>query len=69
MTDDLAYTPAAQLAEMIRRKQISPVEVMAGVLARIERLNPRVNAFAHLAAGPAMEAARKAEAALTGGGR
>ncbi len=70
MTDEgLGYTPAVQLAEMIRRKQVSPVEVTQAVLARIERLEPRINAFAHLAAEPAREAARQAEAALMRGGR
>jgi len=66
--DTLAFTPAVDLAEMVRRKEVSPVEVTAAVLRRIERLNPRVNAFAHLAADRAMAAARRAEAALMRGG-
>ncbi len=70
MTDEeLAYTPAVPLAEMIRRKEISPVEVTRGLLDRIGRLEPRINAFAYLAAEPALEAARAAEAALMRGGR
>jgi aspartyl-tRNA(Asn)/glutamyl-tRNA(Gln) amidotransferase subunit A len=70
MTDDeIGFTPATTLAEMIRTKRISPVEAMSGLLARIERLEPRVNAFAHLAAESAMASARTAEAALMGGGR
>lgn len=67
--DEFGYLPATRMAGMIRRRQVSPVEVMESVLARIERLNPRINAFAHFAPGPAMEAARLAEAALTGGGK
>ena len=39
------------------------------MLERIERLEPRVNAFVHLDAGPAMEAAKRAEAALMRGDR
>jgi len=62
--ETLAFTPAVELAEMIRRKQLSPVELMNALLARIEALNPRVNAFAHLAADAAMDAAKRAEAAL-----
>ena len=62
--ETLAFTPAVRLAEMIRQKQLSPVEVMTALLARIDALNPRVNAFAHLAADAAMEAAKRAEAAL-----
>ena len=66
--EDLGYTPATQLAELIRTKQLSPVEAVGGILARIEAVNPQVNAFAHLAADRAMAAARAAEAALLGGG-
>src|ERR1700757_317646 len=62
--ETLAFTPAVELAEMIRRKQLSPVELMTTLLARIEALNPRVNAFAFLAADAAMDAAKRAEVAL-----
>ena len=66
--DELGYTPAIRLAELIRTKKLSPVEAVGGVLARIAALDPRVNAFAHLAPERAMDAARAAEAALLGGG-
>jgi aspartyl-tRNA(Asn)/glutamyl-tRNA(Gln) amidotransferase subunit A len=66
---ELGYAPATRLAESVRRKEVSPVEVVRAVLDRIERLEPRINAFAHLAAEPAMAAARRAEAALMGGER
>ncbi len=66
--ETLGFTPAVRLAEMIRTKAISPVEVMRGLLERIETLEPRVNAFAYLAADQAMEAARRAETALMRGG-
>ena len=48
--EEIGYTPATQLAEMIRRKQISPTEVMRATLDRITALEPKVNAFAYLAA-------------------
>ncbi len=63
-TETLAFTPATQLAEMIRQKKLSPVELMTALLSRIDALNPRVNAFAYLAGDAAMDAARAAEAAL-----
>jgi aspartyl-tRNA(Asn)/glutamyl-tRNA(Gln) amidotransferase subunit A len=66
--EDLGFLPATELAPMIRQKKISPVEVVSTILARIERLEPKVNAFAHLAGEQAMAAARKAEAELMGGG-
>ena len=65
--EDLGFLPATELGPMIRAKKISPVEVVGGVLRRIEALEPKVNAFAYLAADQAMEKARKAEAALMAG--
>jgi aspartyl-tRNA(Asn)/glutamyl-tRNA(Gln) amidotransferase subunit A len=62
--ETLAFTPAVTVAELIRTKQLSPVEYLQTLLDRIERLEPRVNAFVHLDAGPAMDAAKRAEAAL-----
>ena len=61
---DLCYTPATRLAEMIRTKALSPVELTRAVLERIERLNPKVNAFCTLLPDQAMESARAAEAAV-----
>jgi aspartyl-tRNA(Asn)/glutamyl-tRNA(Gln) amidotransferase subunit A len=66
--ETLAFTTATKLAELIRTKQISPVEVMEATLRRIAALNGRVNAFANLGADRAMAQARQAEAALMGGG-
>src|SRR6266853_2892580 len=63
--DDLCWMPASEMAAAIRRKKVSPVEVMKAVLARIERLNPTLNAFVTLTAEQAMRAARSAERALT----
>src|SRR6266852_6114374 len=47
-SDDLCWMPASEMAPAIRRRKLSPVEVMKAVLARIERLNPRLNAFVTL---------------------
>ena len=69
MTQDaLGYTPATTLAERIRTRQLSPVEVVGAILERIAALDPAINAFAYLAADQAMAAARAAEAALLGPG-
>ena len=68
-SDELGFMPATELAERIRTKKISPVEYTRDLIQRIETLEPRVNAFAHLAADQAMDAAHKAEAALMSGAR
>jgi aspartyl-tRNA(Asn)/glutamyl-tRNA(Gln) amidotransferase subunit A len=68
-SEDLGFLPATGLAELIRTKKLSPVEYMQALLARIEALEPKINAFAYLAADQAMDAARAAEAALMSGNR
>jgi Asp-tRNA(Asn)/Glu-tRNA(Gln) amidotransferase A subunit family amidase len=47
-TRELCFTPAETLAAMIRRKDLSPVELMEATLARIEAVNPTLNAFIQL---------------------
>jgi Asp-tRNA(Asn)/Glu-tRNA(Gln) amidotransferase A subunit family amidase len=42
--DELCTLPATTLARAVRAKEVSPVEVVDAVLARIERLNPTLNA-------------------------
>ncbi len=68
-SDELGFMPATELTELIRTKKISPVEYMRALLERIEKLEPKINAFAHLAADRAMDAARAAEAATMSGAR
>jgi amidase len=69
MTDDLCFTPATRLARMIRRRSVSPLEITRAVLDRIERVNPRLNAYCTVAADQALAAARAATAAVRRGAR
>ncbi len=64
---DLAFTPATELVALIRDKKLSPVELTRAVLERIERLNPKLNAFVTVTADLAMDAAKKAEQAAMKG--
>src|ERR1700674_5299215 len=64
---DLAWASAAALALRIRRRELSPVEVMTATIERIERRNPSLNAFVFLDFDQAMERAHAAEAAVTSG--
>ena len=64
---DLCYTPATELVDAIRAKKLSAVEITTAVLNRVARLEPRLNAFAYLAAEEAMDAAEAADRALAKG--
>jgi Asp-tRNA(Asn)/Glu-tRNA(Gln) amidotransferase A subunit family amidase len=65
--DDLCWLSALELAAQIRAKKISPVEVVDAVLARIERMNPTLNAFCTLTADEARDAAQAAEVSVMTG--
>jgi amidase len=67
MTVDHAWTSAAELASLIRGRELSPVELMTSTIERIEVRNPSLNAFVHLDFAQAMERARAAETAVTSG--
>jgi Asp-tRNA(Asn)/Glu-tRNA(Gln) amidotransferase A subunit family amidase len=65
VADDLCWLPATELAALIRRKKVSPVDAVDAVLDRIERLNPTLNAYCTVTADEARRAARAAERALS----
>lgn len=56
-----------EAAEEIRSRRLSPVELTRQCLARIERLNPVLNAFITVMADRALEDARRAEAEIVAG--
>ena len=62
--EDLAWRSALEIAALVRDKQISPVELTAALLARIEALNPRLNAYCLVSADLARVSAREAEIAV-----
>ena len=57
MTDrELCFTSAVDLVASIGRKKVSPLEVVGAVLARIEKVNPALNAYCTVAAEQALAA-------------
>ena len=66
MTDngDVCFIPAGELVRLYRARKASPLEVMQTVLARIDALNPAVNAYVTIARESALTAARRATRAL-----
>ncbi|MGH7753109.1 MAG: amidase, partial [Gemmatimonadales bacterium] len=66
---DLCFTPATDLVRFFRARKVSPLEVMEAMLARIDRVNPTLNAYVTVARESALRAARAATAALKRGAR
>jgi amidase/aspartyl-tRNA(Asn)/glutamyl-tRNA(Gln) amidotransferase subunit A len=67
-SENLAETEsAATLAARIRRKEVSPVEVVDAAIARIEEHNPKINALIIFGYDDARKAAKVAEAAIMRG--
>lgn len=64
---ELIYKPATMLANMIRRKEVSSVEVVEAYLQRIEVVNPKLNAVVQLSVETARTQAQQADAALARG--
>src|SRR5450759_5332698 len=58
---------AREITAQIRRKEVSPVEVARAHLDRIERLNPKLNAFVDCKPEVVLSQAREAEKAVLGG--
>jgi len=66
---DLTFLPAAEMARQIREKKISPLELAEAHLAKVERLNPKLNAFVDVAPERVRRDARAAEEVLAAGGK
>ena len=57
----------SELAPLIERRELSPVELAREALDSIERLQPKLNAFITITAEHALQQAREAEAEIAGG--
>jgi aspartyl-tRNA(Asn)/glutamyl-tRNA(Gln) amidotransferase subunit A len=66
MSKDIIFSDATKLAELIRAKEVSPVEVVKAHLDRIATVDPKVNAIVTVAEG-ALDTAKAAEAAVLAG--
>ncbi len=65
--DELCYLTLHEIADRIREREVSPVVVTEAVLERIDRLNPKLNAFITVMAEEAMAGARSAEDEIASG--
>lgn len=62
---DLCFLSLREMAEAIRNRKISSAELIDAHIARIEKLNPKLNAYVHTHFDSAREQARAADAALS----
>lgn len=66
---DLEFAGIEELSTLLARKKVSPVELTKLYLSRIERLNPKLNAFITVTSESALAEARTAEKELSRGKR
>jgi amidase len=65
--EQVAFAGAARVAELVRAKEISPTEMLELYLERIERIEPKLNAFRVVRAERARADAKHAEERLASG--
>jgi aspartyl-tRNA(Asn)/glutamyl-tRNA(Gln) amidotransferase subunit A len=65
--EELCYTSAVTLVNMIKSKEISPVELTDAFLERIDAVNPKLNAYVTLLHEQARAQAKEAEAMIQRG--
>ncbi len=66
--EDLCYTPAIEIGQLIRERKLSSVEVAEAFLARIDAVNPGLNAYVTVDRAWTLRAARAADESLARGG-
>ena len=64
---ELPLLDLSDVSRAVQKKEVSPVELTQACLARIEKLNPKLNAFVTVTGTAALEDARKAEAEIARG--
>src|SRR6185437_8912492 len=64
---DLSFLTIAEAAKLIEARQLSPVELTTSLVQRIERENPKLDAFVTLTAEHALAQAQVAEAEIANG--
>jgi aspartyl-tRNA(Asn)/glutamyl-tRNA(Gln) amidotransferase subunit A len=68
LSNDICWLTITEVSHLLRAKTVSPVELTQLCLDRIERLNPKLNAFITVTAESALDEAREAEAEIQKGG-
>jgi aspartyl-tRNA(Asn)/glutamyl-tRNA(Gln) amidotransferase subunit A len=61
---EIAFASIEEIARLFRKRKLSPVELTKLILARIDQLNPKLNAYITVTSGLAVAQAKKAETEL-----
>src|SRR5438552_1391010 len=69
MGTDLAFLPAYDLAALLERREISPVDIVAAVLERIERYDAILRSYITVCHDTALQKAREVEREIASGGQ
>src|SRR5258708_9891385 len=65
--DELALSTLTEVSALIKKRQISPVELTKAMLARIETINPKLHSYATVTSELALSQAKAAEAEIAQG--
>jgi amidase len=60
--DDICYLPATEVLKLFKTKKLSPVELLKALVARSEKVNPKINCFADRYHDEALAQAKASEA-------
>jgi aspartyl-tRNA(Asn)/glutamyl-tRNA(Gln) amidotransferase subunit A len=67
MNKELLEKTVTELADLIKTREVSPIEVTENILEYIDHINPKTNAYISITADTALERAREAETEITAG--
>ncbi len=67
MSANHVFTPIRELGELVRTKQVSPVDLTETALSRLESLGPKYNAVVTITHERAREQAKRAEQEIASG--
>jgi aspartyl-tRNA(Asn)/glutamyl-tRNA(Gln) amidotransferase subunit A len=67
VTDDVLFLSVRELGDQIRSRKLSPVDLADAYLARAEKLNPKLNAYATITRDLALKQAHAAEKEIAAG--
>ena len=64
---EIPFLSAVELGELLRKREVSPVEATEAYLARIQEVEPKTNAYITVSGDEALAAARQAENEIAAG--